>query len=303
MPANAQFGVSLEAMPTKLYGGGTVYFTVKVLNYVNSVYLIRGYVVDEDGNKVYPEDGEYFEARNHTYTLYVDNYGGGESHTNSVKIEVKQGNRELQQVAFKCDDLYFDFRDYAYMATLSCRVYLYNPAQDSVMVKDIGVLNNYSLGDLEDVLVDSLSTGKWSIQPDSFSISPQETKIVQFSLPVEIGSWLPISGVDATEIVLKNGEYTTVEFIYMLGYSYDGNSLTHFSGEIYDTVKVKMDTKTIAADYILSGTAAIVDPNTVISFQLGSIRISSIRLSSKLSFDPLAFIWNAFIKPAILEHT
>ncbi|AFL94530.1 hypothetical protein CL1_0319 [Thermococcus cleftensis] len=67
--------------------------------------------------------------------------------------------------------------------------------------------------------------------------------------------------------------------------------------------KVKMDSKTVAADYILSGTAAIVDPNTAISFQLGSIRISGIRLSSKLSFDPLAFLWNAFIKPGILEHT
>ncbi len=298
-----------------------MFFTIKVLNYMNNAYSIRGYVVDDAGDRVYPEDGEYFEARlpangnytahfdlpvsgigNHTYTLYVDNYGG-ETHTNSVKIEVKQGNGGLKQITFECDDLYFDFRDYTYRATLSCTVYLYNPKGDEVMVKDVGVLNNYSLGDLEDVLAGSLSTGKWNIQPETFNISSQGTQSILFSLQVEIGSWLPISGVDATEVVLKNGEYTTVEFVYTLGYSYDRNSWTHFSGEIYDTVKIKMDTKTVATDYILSGTAAILDPNTVISFQLGSIRISGIRLSSKLSFDPLAFIWNAFIKPAILEHT
>ncbi|MFA4646869.1 hypothetical protein P8X24_06360 [Pyrococcus kukulkanii] len=212
-------------------------------------------------------------------------------------------NGTLEQVGFECDDLYFDFRDYAYRATLSCRVYLYNPNGEEVMVKDVGVLDNYSLGDLEDVLVGSLSTGKWNIQPETFTISSQGTQSILFSLPIEIGSWLPISGVDATEVVLKNGEYTTVKFTYTLGYSYDGNSWTHFSGEIYDTIQVKMDTKTITTDYILTGAAAILDPNTVISFNIGSINIFEKSVSLKLSLDPFAIFWNTLAKPWILEHT
>ena len=167
VPVDAQFGVSLEAVPVELEGGGTVVFTVKVLNYVNSAYSVRGYVVGEDGNRVYPKDEEYFEARlpangnytayfdlpvsgigNHTYTLYVDNYGG-ESHTDSVKIEVKPGNGELQQVYFVCNDIEFNWNGLEYKAKLTCKAGLYNPTDQSIEINVISIKNwdvdNYAL--------------------------------------------------------------------------------------------------------------------------------------------------------------
>lgn len=198
VPANAQFGVSLEAVPTKLYGGGTVYFTVKVFNYVNSAYSIRGYVVGEDGNKVYPKDEEYFEARlpangnytayfdlpvsgigNHTYMLYVDNYGG-ESHTDSVKIEVKQGNGELQQIAFECDDLYISTgidREHhlLYKGTLTCRAILYNPSNMEIE-GDVEVISPVKV---TPVALSNNLVGEWSYT-SYISVPPQGYSTVEF---------------------------------------------------------------------------------------------------------------------------
>ena len=201
---------------------------------------------------------------------------------------------ELKQVGFECNDLYFDFKDRAYRATLSCRVYLYNPSKKDALIKDITVLDDYSLGDLENVPAGDLSAGKWGIHPGSFILQPQETKAVQFNLPLTIGSWIPISGADATEVVLKDGEYVTVKFNYTLGYTYDGNLWVHFTDGVYDVVQVKMDTKTVVADYMLSGFAAVVRPSTAISVKIGFL---------KLSIDPGAIAWNSFLKPFILEHT
>ncbi len=203
----------------------------------------------------------------------------------------------LKQVGFECDDLYFDFKDYAYRATLSCRVYLYNPASIKAKVKDIAVLE-YSLGELEDVPAGSLNAGKWNIQPETFNVSPQGTQSVLFSLPVEISSWVPISGSDATEVVLKDGEYTTVKFNYTLGYNYDGNTWTHFSGKIYNTVKIKMDTKTITTDYILTGAMAYLSAWTLINVP-GKTKIG------KVEFNPVGILIGVIfykVKGYILEH-
>ncbi|QDA31074.1 hypothetical protein FH039_04895 [Thermococcus indicus] len=236
----------------------------------------------------------------------INNYDGkpngkGEEHRSEVKVEVKLMNgTELKQVGFECSDLYFDFEDRAYRATLSCRVYLHNPnPKNEVRIKDIAVLNSYSLGDLKNVPAGSLNTGEWNIQPDSFTIPAQTTKIVQFSLPLEISSWVPISGADATEVVLKDGEFITVEIPYTLGYSYDGNTWTHFSEEIYDTIQVKMDAKTVAADYILSGGMAVLDPATMISYNIGTVTVFGKMINIKLSIDLWPIVWNTFIKPFI----
>jgi len=94
----------------------------------------------------------------------------------------------------------------------------------------------------------------------------------------------------------------TVNFKYSLGYSYDGSEWKHFDSEVQTTAKVTMDTKTVAADYLLSGGMAFVDPNTAISFSMGSLKISGLRLNIKSGFDAWAFVWNGFIKPYILER-
>ncbi|WP_297552607.1 hypothetical protein [Thermococcus sp.] len=207
-------------------------------------------------------------------------------------------------MGFECDDVRFDFKDRAYRATLSCRVYLYNPTEKNVAVRDVTVVNkHYSLGDLEDVPLGSLNVGKWSVNPESFDLSPQGVETVNFKLPLEISSWAPISIADATEVVSKDGKYVMISFNYSLGYSYDGSEWNQLHYEVQTTVKVTMDAKTVAADYLLSGFAAVVDPNTAISFQIGSMRVSGIRLSLKLGFDPVALLWNGWFKPWILEHT
>ncbi|WP_148266008.1 hypothetical protein [Pyrococcus sp. ST04] len=205
---------------------------------------------------------------------------------------------ELKQISFECSDLYFDFRDYAYRATLSCRVYLYNPASIKAKVKDIAVLE-YSLGELEDVPAGSLGTGKWSINPSSFTLSPQETKIITFNLPLEISSQIPISGADATEVVLQYGRYVSVEFNYTLGYAYDEDTWIHFSGSVYGNVLVKMDTKTIAADYMLTVAMAYLSAWTLIKAP-GKVKIG------KVEFNPAGILIGVIlykVKEYILELT
>jgi len=165
---------------------------------------------------------------------------------------------------------------------------------EKVRVRDIAVLQGYSLGDLENVPAGGLTIGNWSISPESFSLASQGTETVVFSLPLMISSRVPISVSDATEVVLKDGEYTKVSFTYTLGYTYDGSNWWHFEGHVSGYVPVTMDAKTVAADYVLSGVAAVVRPSTVISIKIGVL---------KLSIDPGAIIWNSFLKPFILELT
>ncbi|WP_324735162.1 hypothetical protein VFC49_08350 [Thermococcus sp. SY098] len=108
--ANAQFGVSLEAMPVELVGGGTVYFTVKASNYLGNAYSVFGYVVDEDGavikrvSATLPASVQDYtltsfslqvsDVGNHTYKLFLDNADGkpngvSEEHWNEVRAIVK----------------------------------------------------------------------------------------------------------------------------------------------------------------------------------------------------------------------
>ncbi|NJD98658.1 hypothetical protein E3E26_02445 [Thermococcus sp. LS1] len=64
-----------------------------------------------------------------------------------------------------------------------------------------------------------------------------------------------------------------------------------------------MDSKTVAADYILSGGMAIFDPDTVISYNIGTVTVFGRSVNIKLSTDLWPILWNTFIKPVILEHT
>ena len=321
--SNQQFAVELEAFPTELEGGGTVYFTIKGWNYAHDALNVQFHVVNESGKVVYPKDGGWISkylpegasnytidgfswgvhgVGNHTYTVIARI--SGEEEKGSVTITVRPVNgTELKQVGFECDDIHFDFRDRAYRASLSCQVYLYDSSSSKMSVKDITVENNYSLGQLGDVTFGSLDVGKWNIIPEEFDIDSQETKTITFSLPLEISSYVPISGSDATEVLAKDGSHTEVTFTYTLGYSIGDGKWYHYSNTVRDYVKITMDAKTVAADYILSGGMAFIDPNTAITFSIGSMRISGIRLSLKLSFDPWAFLWNGWIKPYILEHT
>lgn len=210
---------------------------------------------------------------------------------------------ELRQVGFECDDVYFDFRDSAYRASLSCRVYLYNPGNSTMSVKDIDVKDDYSLGQLEDVTLGSLGTGKWNIIPEEFGIEPQGTKTMTFSLPIEITSYVPISGSDATEVLSKDGSYTEVTFTYTLGYSIGDGKWYHYSNTVRDYVKITMDGKTVAADYLLSGGMAFINPDTMISYNVGTVTIFGKSINIRLSVDVWPILWNSLFKPWILEHT
>lgn len=127
--------------------------------------------------------------------------------------------------------------------------------------------------------------------------------MVSFRLPMEISSWIPVSVSDATEVVLKDGEYTKVSFTYTLGYTYDGNDWKQFEGHLSDYVPVTMDAKTVAADYMLSGGMAVLDPDTMISYNIGTVTVFDRSINVKVSIDVWPIIWNTFIKPYILEHT
>ncbi len=150
-------------------------------------------------------------------------------------------------------------------------------------VKDIAVGDNYSPGQLEDFTLalgpldvphGSLDVGKWTITPEEFDIGSQEAKTITFSLPLEISSYVPISGSDATEVLAKDGSYTEVTVTYTPGYSIGDGKWYHYSNTVRDYVKITMDAKTIAADYILSGFAAVVRPSTVMEVKIGFLKLS-----------------------------
>ncbi|NJE01882.1 CARDB domain-containing protein [Thermococcus sp. JdF3] len=257
-----------------------------------------GYIIQGGALKIYAGKtmSEWSEPKIVTQnTILYLKIGGKTVATANVYVN----DSSLIQAKVGCENPVFDFKDHAYRAVLSCWVDLKNPYSTPVDIRDIAVSEYSITGALNDTL-----SGAWTVNPLEFTLAPQDVKRVTFKLPLEISSWVPVSVADATEVVIKNNDPSTADITYTLGYKLESqDTWSHFTGNIRYEVKVKMDSKTVAADYILSGTAAIVDPNTAISFQLGSIRISGIRLSSKLSFDPLAFLWNAFIKPGILEHT
>ena len=106
-----QFAVSLEALPTELEGGGTVWFTVHVKNFENGVLSLVGFVEDGEGAVIKRIDGlegripanggknitfsyTVYGMGNHTFKLFLDNYDGkpngeGEEHWVGVKVTVK----------------------------------------------------------------------------------------------------------------------------------------------------------------------------------------------------------------------
>ena len=270
-----------------------MFFTVKAWNFANDALNVQFHVVNESGKVVYPKDGGWvskyipkdaenytlasfgrnvFGIGNHTYTVVARISGEEEKDTATIIVKPVNGT-ELKQVGFECEDIHFDFKDSAYRALLSCQVYLYNPSSSKMSVGDIAVEDNYSLGQLEDFTLalgpldvphGSLDVGKWNITPEEFDIGPQEAKTITFSLPLEISSYVPISGSDATEVVGKDGSYTEVTFTYTLGYSIGDGKWYHYSNTVRDYVKITMDAKTIAADYILSGAMAYISAWTLL---------------------------------------
>jgi len=134
---------------------------------------------------------------------------------------------------------------------------------------------------------------------------PEESSVgtVSFKLSMEISSWIPVSVSDATEVVLKDGEYTKVSFTYTLGYTYDGSNWKQLKGHVSDYVQVTMDAKTVAADYILSGAIAVIDPETMISFNIGTVTVFGKSINVRIGVDVWPITWNSFLKPFILEHT
>ncbi len=273
-----------QVFPRELDGGGRVWFTVKGWNYAHDALNVQFHVVNESGKVVYPKDGDWiskylpegasnytldafswdvYGVGNHTYTLVARISGEEENDSATITIKPVNGT-ELKQMGFECDDIHFDFKDRAYRASLSCQVYLYNPSSSKMSVKDIAVEGNYSLGQLRDVTFGTLGVGKWSIAPERFGIDSQETKNITFSLPLEISSYVPISGSDATEVVGKDGSYTEVTFTYTLGYRIGDGKWYHYSDTVRDYVKITMDAKTIAADYILSGAMAYISAWTLL---------------------------------------
>ncbi len=320
---NQQFAVSLEDFPTELEGGGTVYFTIKGWNYAHDALNVQFHVVNESGKVVYPKDGGWISkylpegasnytldgfswgvhgVGDHTYTVIARISGEEEKDTVIITVKPVSGT-ELKQVGFECDDIHFDFRDRGYRASLSCQVYLYDSSSSKMSVKDITVENNYSLGQLGDVTFGNLDVGKWNIIPEEFDIDSQETKTITFSLPLEISSYVPISGSDATEVLTKDGSYTEVTFTYTLGYSIGDGKWYHYSNTVRDYVKITMDAKTIAADYILSGGMAFIDPDTMISYNVGTVTVFGKSINIRLSVDVWPILWNSLFKPWILEHT
>ncbi|MDK2913244.1 MAG: hypothetical protein PWQ79_159 [Thermococcaceae archaeon] len=169
-----QFAVSLEAFPTELEGGGTVFFTVRIWNFDSSAISVRGFVEDESGAIIKRIDG--FEGGvpanggrnvsfsytihgvgNHAFKLFLDNYdgepnGAGEEHWAEVTVKVKPVNgTELKQVGFECSDLYFtklvtgvnleSIKNVLinYQAEVECVAIIYNPTDEKIKIDGLDI--------------------------------------------------------------------------------------------------------------------------------------------------------------------
>jgi len=260
VPANAQFGVSLEAMPTEIVGGGTVVFTVKASNYLGNAYSLFGYVVDEDGavikrvSTTLPASAQDYTLTSfslqvsgvgtHTYTLFLDNYDGepngiGEEHWDEVRVIVHPSNEtELQQVAFECNDPEFNWNGIEYKAKLVCRAIIYNPTQN-------------------DVSINSVSVENWSIENQEFMESLESAWMIEYPAKVEPSQ--------TAEIVFKNtahtglitlekdlfGTYVGVSIEYIIS-PQNAEDIT-FTG--FDVVNIKQDNSDVIVDV---GTNAVL---------------------------------------------
>ncbi|WP_456321542.1 hypothetical protein [Palaeococcus sp. (in: euryarchaeotes)] len=174
-------------------------------------------------------------------------------------VEVKGGSPIIAEYS-SCENPYFDYKDGAYRATLVCKVEFRNLESVPVEVRDVTV-KTYTL---TDALNDTVS-GSWSVIPSDLTIDSHSTREVKFTLPLVISTWIPISVADATKLVTKNGDYSTVSFTYTFGYSLPGLEYQiHYAGTVVHRVKVRMDAKTVAADYIFSGAMAYVSAWTLL---------------------------------------
>ncbi|NJE04231.1 hypothetical protein [Thermococcus sp. MV11] len=279
-------------------------------------------LVDDSGAKWWPEnDTEYgdsmrgYEITNGVLKIYagktLSEWSKPKPVTQNTVLYLKISGKviatakvyvndsSLIQTKVGCENPVFDFRDHAYRAVLSCWVDLKNPYPEPVDIRDIAVSEYSITGALNDTL-----SGAWTVNPLEFTLAPQDVKRVTFKLPLEISSWVPVSVADATEIVIKNNDPSTADITYTLGYKLESqDTWSHFTGNIRYEVKVGMDSKTVAADYILGGGMAIFDPDTVISYNIGTVTVFGRSVNIKLSTDLWLILWNTFIKPVILEYT
>ena len=233
-------------------------------------------LVDDTGNVWWPK-GQSWRTQNYTITgdgylkIYAHKKARILTAIDPLHLKLRELTMATAYVGVKggspiiveyssCENPYFDYRDRAYRATLVCKVEFRNLESEPVEVRDVTV-KTYTL---TDALNDTVS-GSWSVIPSDLTIDSHSTREVKFTLPLVISTWVPISVADATKLVLKNGDYSTVSFTYTFGYSLPGLEYqTHYAGTVVHRVEVRMDAKTVAADYILSGAMAYVSAWTLL---------------------------------------
>ncbi len=198
-----------------------------------------------------------------------------------------------------CENPHFDYTDGAYWATLSCSIKFKNIASEPIRVEDVSVKSFLIRGAVNDSI-----SGGWSVDNSEFILGPGDVEMVTFKLPLRISTWVPISVAEPTKLVFKNGDCSDVYLVYVFDYKPSRlDHYIHYGGTIHQRVKVTMDAKTIAADYLLSGGMAVLDRDTMISYNLGTVTVFGKSINVRVSIDVWAIIWNTFIKPSILEHT
>ncbi|WP_456366126.1 COG1470 family protein [Thermococcus sp.] len=119
--ASQQFAVSLEAFPRELDGGGTVWFTVHVKNFVNAAISLSGFVengvvikriggfegrIPANSEKNITFSYKVYSVGEHTFKLFLDNYDGkpngeGEEHWSKTTVEVKPSGNVIASMS--CD--------------------------------------------------------------------------------------------------------------------------------------------------------------------------------------------------------
>ena len=277
----------LEVVPDKLKPGDSAVAFITLENTANYSQTWPVELVDNTGNVWWPRPDDYVLGTNYTLSEGAITIGSHRTaHIMVADIELYQnttfylkvggitmamayvevnGSSPIVMKDSFCKNPYFDYENGAYRATLVCEVEFKNIASAPVEVKKVAVGSYMVTGALEDTV-----SGSWSAIPSEFTINPHSTTEVRFNIPLTISTWVPISVADATKLVFKNGEYGMVSFTYTFGYRVgDENSWSFYSGMVVHTVKVTMDAKTVAADYILSGGMAYVSAWTLLKAPSG----------------------------------
>ena len=201
---NQQFAVSLEAFPTELEGGGTVYFTIKGWNYAHDALNVQFHVVNESDKVVYPKNGGWiskylprgasnytldgfswgvYGVGDHTYTLVARISGEEEKDTVTITVRPVNGT-ELEQVGSECSDLYFTWEFIDYHATLTCRAVLYNPANKTLVIANTST-GKPNIGIIPDGVVMTPSSfekhlSEFSVTVSNAKIPPQGDTVITF---------------------------------------------------------------------------------------------------------------------------